>query len=151
DLEQSLSKSKLLNEELQLMTQAAEQARDQALAASQFKSEFLANMSHEIRTPMNGILGMIEILLKSGLTEKQRDYAITVKEAGRSLLAVINDILDFSKIEVGKLHLEYIEFEPIVLVESIAELLATQAEQQSLSLLTFIDPKIPKVCLGDPD
>lgn len=140
---------KALNEELRLMTDDAAKARDQALSASRFKSEFLANMSHEIRTPMNGVLGMLEILLKSGLTEKQHGYATTAKEAGRALLAVINDILDFSKMEAGKLSLEISDFEPVALIESIAELLAAQAKQRSITLLTFIDPRLPKFLEGD--
>lgn len=150
ELEHNIVQLQAVNEELAEMTIAAENARQQAVDASKFKSEFLANMSHEIRTPMNGILGMIEILLKSGLNERQRGYATTAKEAGGALLAVINDILDFSKIEAGKLSLQLSEFEPVRLVESIGELLASQAKQQSLSLLTFVDPEIPSTLRGDP-
>jgi polar amino acid transport system substrate-binding protein len=129
---------------------AIRQAHDQAVSASKFKSEFLANMSHEIRTPMNGILGMAEMLLRSNLEERQRGFALTIHEAGKSLLAVINDILDFSKIEAGKLTIEIAEFEPVRLVESVAELLADQARKKQLSLLTFIDPRIPLLMRGDP-
>ncbi|HEY9793541.1 MAG TPA: response regulator [Candidatus Obscuribacterales bacterium] len=150
ELEQKLVQLRSMNQELEAVTKAADVARRQAVNASNFKSEFLANMSHEIRTPMNGVLGMIEILLKSGLTERQLAYASTAKEAGVALLAVINDILDFSKIEAGKLSLQLAEFEPIKLVESIAELLAAQAKQQSLSLYSFVDPEIPAALIGDP-
>jgi PAS domain S-box-containing protein len=130
--------------------EAVRVARDQAIDASKFKSEFLANMSHEIRTPMNGILGMTEMLTRTKLTEKQSSYANTINEAARSLLSVINDILDFSKIEAGKLNIEMSECEPIKLVESVAELLAGQAKKKKLSLLTFVDPKIPHVLRSDP-
>jgi signal transduction histidine kinase len=45
-----------------------EAARSAALAEALSKAQFLANMSHEIRTPMNGILGMAELLVRTGST-----------------------------------------------------------------------------------
>lgn len=149
-LQEKISELNVLNDQLQLRSREAAVARDQALEATRFKSEFLANMSHEIRTPMNGIIGMTEILLQSDVPPKLRERVATIREAGDSLLSVINDILDFSKIEAGKLSLELIEFEPIRLVESVGELLTEQARRKNLSLVTFVDPKIPKRVLGDP-
>ncbi|MDA3869402.1 MAG: PAS domain S-box protein, partial [Gammaproteobacteria bacterium] len=48
--------------------------KEKAEQATRSKSEFLANMSHEIRTPMNGVLGMLELLSITPLTEKQTGY-----------------------------------------------------------------------------
>jgi signal transduction histidine kinase len=137
--------------ELLLKTQLLERQKEQLQEATKNKSDFLANMSHEIRTPMNGILGMTEILLKSDLTYRQREFANTIRQAGLSLLSVINDVLDFSKIEAGKLTLEIVEFEPARLLEDIAGLLVAQAKQNGLTLLTFVDPEIPLVLRGDPN
>ncbi|MEM7423306.1 MAG: PAS domain S-box protein, partial [Pseudomonadota bacterium] len=49
-------------------------ARDAAQSAERAKSEFLAVMSHEMRTPLNGVLGVLDILARSDLDDRQRKF-----------------------------------------------------------------------------
>src|SRR5260370_40537306 len=81
---------------------------------------------------------------------QERKYTRIVQESGNALLAIVNDVLDFSKIEAGKLELEIIGFNLVSLVEAQAELLTARAQAKGLTLMTFVDPRIPDMLEGDP-
>ncbi len=139
-----------LERKIRERTQALEKATRRAEAASRAKSEFLANMSHELRTPMNGILGMIDIVLDSPLTDAQREELATAKDCSFSLLGLLNAILDLSKIEAGKLELESIRFPIRPLLDDCLKSVLPRTRQKRLDLLSELSPDVPDYLLGDP-
>ena len=137
------------NRKLQQAMGETKRLAKQAEQASIAKSEFLANMSHEIRTPMNGVMGMIELLLKTELTDSQRRQAQTAYASADALLTGLNDILDFSKIEAGKLTLDPVQFDLRDVVEEAAHLLALQARDRKLEIITSYPQSVPTRLVGD--
>ena len=121
---------------LKTTNQALEQAKAAAEAANLAKSAFLATMSHEIRTPMNGVLGMVNLLRRSALNEKQRHYLDNIQSSGEHLLAIIDDILDFSKIEAGKIQLASDDFSLGELVHDAWSLMGERLQAKGLESKT---------------
>jgi two-component system, sensor histidine kinase len=126
------------------------EARDRAEKMSQAKSEFLANMSHEIRTPMNGVIGTLQLLEDTELSQEQHEFVNTAHKSADALLAILNDILDLSKIEAGKLSFENIPFDFKQIIKDIVVLHSLKSEQHGVSLKQEIDESLPDTLIGDP-
>lgn len=121
-----------------------------AEAANQAKSQFLANMSHEIRTPLNGLLGALQLIETTRLTEEQRQLTNLAHRSGQDLMCLLNDLLDFAKIEAGRLELERLPFNIEILLNEIVAIHQPFAASKSLSLSTLVDKNIPALVVGDP-
>src|SRR5438034_7595918 len=125
-------------------------ARDLAERVARARSAFLANMSHEIRTPMNAVLGFVELILDTELTQEQRRALELVRSSSEALLMILNDILDYSKIEAEHLELESIPFDVSKVVHATASLLAVRAREKHLELLAEVSADVPRAVRGDP-
>jgi len=142
DLRESLEQFEIQNVELSI-------SKRKAQAANRVKSEFLANMSHELRTPLNGVIGFTRQVLKTPLTENQRDYLQTIDHSANNLLTIINDILDFSKLDAGKMVIENIPFSLRESIEEALTLLAPAAYKKNIELSINIPQELPDSLVGD--
>jgi two-component system sensor histidine kinase BarA len=142
DLRESLEQFEIQNVELDL-------AKRKAQDANRVKSEFLANMSHELRTPLNGVIGFTRQVLKTPLSETQRDYLQTIDKSASNLLSIINDILDFSKLDAGRMVIESIPFPLRDSMEEVLTILAPAAHKKNIELSMLVNQHTPDSLIGD--
>lgn len=115
-----------------------------AEAANTAKSAFLANMSHEIRTPLNGMLGMADVLSQEDLRPVQADCVNTIRESGKTLMAIVNDVLDLSKIEAGKLEISPADSNIDAVFLSIYKLFLPRAEEKNIAFTLRLGESVPQ-------
>ena len=128
----------------------AETATLMAEEAMKAKQQFLSNMSHEIRTPMNAIIGFTNVVLKTKLNDKQKEYINAIKASGDSLIVLINDILDLAKVDAGKMIFQKIPFKLSESITEVLHLFEIKIKEKNIKLVKQFDAAIPEILLGDP-
>jgi len=110
-----------LHEESAAAPDAASQDKNGMLAMG----ALLADMNHEIRTTVNGVRGMLELLIDTGLTPSQEEYARTARHNVDSLLDSLERIVDMSLIESNSFRFNHARFD---LLPEIRAALAGKAQ-----------------------
>jgi PAS domain S-box-containing protein len=153
-IERELTEAKVFAE---LATGIAEEAKSKADVARgvaedavKAKQQFLSNMSHEIRTPMNAIIGFTKVVLKTDLSEKQKEYLTAIKVSGDALIVLINDILDLAKVDAGKMTFQKTPFKMALSISAMLHLFELKIQEKNLILIKEYDKQIPDVMIGDP-
>ncbi|MGY4014002.1 ATP-binding protein [Aeromonas molluscorum] len=130
--------------------QALQQSHARAEQAMQAKGRFLAAISHEIRTPMNAILGWLEWLATTAMSDQQQGAVTSVRQAGDELLGLLNDVLDFSRNESGKLSLAPQPTDLALLCERVIAVHWPKARNKGLQLRLKLSADLPALVEIDP-
>lgn len=110
-------------------------AKEAAELANRAKTQFISAMSHEIRTPFNAVLGILDILGDSKLTQDQKQLIQTAERTSKSLLRIINDVLDYARISSGSVNVREEPFFAADVFDDVYRLFAMQAKERGLDLV----------------
>ena len=129
--------------------QALAEARDAAERANRSKSQFLANMSHEIRTPLNGVIGMIQALKRTELTDGQDEMLELMSSSSRTLQTLLSDILDLARVESGRMQLNEEPFDLARAVHEAGQLYEASAHEKGLGFTVDVAAEAQTWIHGD--
>lgn len=118
-------------------------AKLQAEQANKRKSRHLTTISHELRTPLSGVLGAIELMKMTPMSDKQSQLTNTASQCTLSLLDIINNLLDFTRIESGQLSLHIEETPLLPLLDQAMHTIQGPGQAKGLTLKTFVGHKVP--------
>lgn len=127
----------------------AHRRRRQAEAAEAAKARFISTLSHEIRSPLSAVMGVVDLLERSRLDRRQREYLEIARGAGGSLLHLVNDVLDLGRAEAGALNLAREPFDLVATAEDVAMLFAARAESKGVELSVEAAAGAPATVRGD--
>ena len=126
-------------------------ARQEAVQASQAKSDFLAAVSHELRTPMNGMVGAIQLLDTTTLSNEQLQYQEVLASSAQNLSLLLDDLFDLTRIEVGLMRIEPTPTNLHQLLRQIETNSLRSAVEQTIDLRFEWDQAVlPRWVLLDP-
>jgi signal transduction histidine kinase len=137
--------------ELERTNQELLEAKEAAEAAAAAKASFLANMSHELRTPLNSVIGYSSLLMEEDISQDQKSYIEGIRIGGEALLEVLSGILEFSKAEKEKIKLDHRPFSLKHCIDEALDLVAVQADEKGLNLVSTIKHGTPDIITGDHD
>jgi len=123
----------------------------QAEASERAKIDFLANVSHELRTPMNGVIGGMQLLQMTEMTDEQLDYVEIVDQSTRRMMDMIESVLSFLKSENPLHYLPVMPFSLRTIVQETIDGLKTEAEHNGITPMVDIHPDITDNLTGLPD
>ncbi len=110
----------------------------------------ISNVSHEIRTPLTGIVGFIDLLKETKLTQRQWQLVNALGGASQNLMDVVNELLEFSKLAAGREKFVKVAFKPKNLIGEVGFLCRTLITNKEIDLNIEIDENVPTILKGDP-
>ncbi len=123
-------------------------AEEAIMESARIKSDFTSMVSHELRTPLTAIKEGIGIVLDGAageLNDEQKDFLATSKRNVDRLTRLINDVLDFTKLEAGRMVIRREKNSIKDVIEDVAKLQRTRAEEKGIYLKTEVSDGTPQI------
>ncbi|KAI4345767.1 hypothetical protein L6164_012863 [Bauhinia variegata] len=144
-----LEESQLMREKLEEQNRALQQARKNAMMASQARSSFQKVMNDGMRRPMHSILGLLSMIRDENLKSEQKLIVDAMLRTSNVLSNLINDAMDNSAKDDGRFPLEMRSFGLHAMIKEAACLAKCMCVYRGFGFAVEVDKSMPDNVMGD--
>ncbi|XP_057771361.1 ethylene receptor 2-like [Salvia miltiorrhiza] len=144
-----LEESQLMRDKLVEQNRALEQAKEDALMASQARNAFQMVMSNGLRRPMHSILGLLSVLQDEQLSGEQLLLVDTTFKTGNVLSTLINDVMDTAAKDNRRFPLDMRPFKLHSMIKEAACLSKCLCAHRGYNFVIEVDKSMPNYVIGD--
>jgi signal transduction histidine kinase/DNA-binding response OmpR family regulator/HPt (histidine-containing phosphotransfer) domain-containing protein len=144
-------KNKLLREKKVSPDKNNSQIRN---ASDNFRNKYLhkklvAALSHELRNPLNILLGYLDMLSATKLTQEQKEFCEVINESGQDLFITVKKVFQFVNLALNQVVFENLPFDLSLLFIKIEKYYRHMAQSKNLTLNLKVDPSLTMKLVGD--
>ena len=117
----------------------------------EFRREFLGNIAHELKTPLFTVQGYILTLLDGAVKDKvvSKKYLSRANKGVERLIYLVKDLDFLTNLEQGNIRLELDNFDIVVLINNVFEMMEIRLKKLNISLEFDKDSNEPILVYGD--
>ena len=125
-------------------------ARRKAEQIAKDKADLIAMLSHDIRNPLNALMGVVQILERSGLGEQQHRLVRLLKSSSDNMLNLLNHVLDLSKAESNSFTLTETAISMRAIVDDVVATFEPVAREKHVTVGSVVASDVPHMVIADP-
>lgn len=144
-----LEESQLMREKLSEQNRTLQQARKNAMMASQARNSFQKVMSHGMRRPMHSILGLLSMFQAENLSSDKKTIVDTMVKTSNVLSTLVNDVMEISAKDNGRFLLDMRPFELHSMIKEAACLAKCLCVYNGFGFVINVQSSLPKQVIGD--
>nr|AAQ15123.1 putative ethylene receptor ETR2 [Lactuca sativa] len=142
-----LEESQLMRDKLAEQNRALQQAKHDAMRASQARNLFQTVMSKSLRKPMHSIVGLLSLIQDDNLMNQQKVLIDSMVKTSNVLSMLIDDVMDDSSKE--RFPLEMRSFRLHSLIKEAAHLAKCLCVYKGYEFVMDVDKSLPDNVMGD--
>ncbi|GAB4855371.1 CUGBP Elav-like member 2 [Ancistrocladus abbreviatus] len=144
-----LEESQAMREKLREQNRALQQAKKNAMMASQTRNEFQKVMNQGMRRPMHSILGLLSMFQQDNISFEQRILVDTMVRTSNVLSTLIEDVMEIPAKDDGRFPFDMRSFHLHPMIKEAACLAKSLFAYEGFSFTLEIQRTLPDLVIGD--